>query len=169
MSALAAIPSLFSAGTAAAGAAGAAGSLSTLSTILTVGGQVVQTAGAMSQAKQEARMANENIQAIQRRKQDEKKRLLRGNLKRQGAARANMAAAGIDLSSDSPLLVLDEIITIGEEDISAVETNAAADIRQQQLKQKAAISKGRNALLGGAIGIGGTLLSSRKKKQTAKM
>ena len=158
-----AIPSLFG------GAAASTGALGSLGTALSIGGTLVQTAGAISKSRQEAKLAAENIRAIERQKQDDTKRRLRSSLKERGAARAKFAASGIDLSSDSPLLVLDEIIKVGEEDINAISAGAESEKRQQMIKQKAAISSGRNALLGGAFNVGGTLLSSRIKKQTKKM
>jgi len=130
----------------------------TLSTI----GTVVSTVGAVQTARANASIESENIRSAQFEKEDRLKEQKRLNRQRVGSARAGFAASGVAVDEGSPLLVLEETIRLGEEDLQAIERGSDAKIRNAVIRRGAARTKSTTSLLSGIFSAGSTLLTKKK-------
>ncbi|GHV34457.1 hypothetical protein FACS1894187_05040 [Synergistales bacterium] len=117
-------------------------------------------------AEQNARMAEEQAKDSVKRGGREENKFRRQIAIHQGQQRAALAASGVDVDSGSAELLQDASRGEAEEDASVIRFNAqreawghqaqATDYRNQASAARAA---GRNAMTGGVIGAGASLLS----------
>ena len=134
---------------------------------------VMQGVAANSAAKAEARVAEQNARISEMQATDAVKRggkeemkLRRDMARLAGKQRAMAAASGLDADSGSMADIQDASMREGEQDVSAIRFNAAREawghnVNAVNYRNQASIARasGRNALLGGVIGAGGSLLS----------
>ncbi|GHT01477.1 hypothetical protein AGMMS50276_29560 [Synergistales bacterium] len=142
-------------------------------TALSAASSLAQGMAAQSSAKAQAAAAEQNARMAEEQADDAVKRGGREEHKfrrqiaiHQGQQRAGLAASGVDVDSGSAGLLQEASRNEAEEDVSVIRFNAqreawgyqaqATDYRNQA---SAARASGRNAMTGGVIGAGASLLS----------
>lgn len=133
-----------------------------ISTGVSVVGQLQQGMAAKRAADAEARAA-ENLAAQHRdAAQQEAKRIREAGDKTRGAARAAMAASGIDVNSGSAVTIEDDILQGSEMD--AYMTLLTGDRKATSLHDSASIARARgsSAMMGSALGAVSTGLQGWK-------
>lgn len=144
-----------------------------IATALGAVSSIMQGVAANRAAKAEARVAEQNARIAEMRATDavkrggeEEMRRRRDMARLEGRQRAMAAAAGIDADSGSMEDIRNASMLEGERDVSTIRLNAAreawghnVDATNHRNRASAARASGRNALLGGFLGAGGSLLS----------
>ena len=134
---------------------------------------VMQGVAANSAAKAEARVAEHNARLSELQATDAVKRGGKEEMQKRremarlaGRQRAMAAASGLDADSGSMADIQDASMREGEHDVSAIQFNAAREawghnVNATNYRNQASVARaaGRNALLGGVIGAGSSLLS----------
>lgn len=144
-----------------------------VATVLGALGSVMQGVAANNAAKAEASAAEQNariadLQATEAVKGSSKEEMkLRRQMQMlQGRQRAVAAASGLNSDAGSMADIQDASMREGEQDVSVLRMNAARESWGYQVqgtnyrnKASAARAAGKNAMLGGFLGAGGSLLS----------
>ena len=151
------------------GLSGVATAISAIGTIYQAGSQYAAAQAAANVSKQNATLAEQKgVKALER--GAEQSRYIRGEARRmQGQQRSALAAGGVDVNSGSALDVQADTAQRAAEDIAATRYNAqleqwgfdveATNYRTQAAQYEATAT---NALIGGAFGVGSTLLGGSK-------
>ncbi len=147
------------------------------STVMGAAGQIQQAQATAAAAKYNAQIGEMNAQLAERRAkdaiergQDEEQRKRQEVARIKGQQTAAMAANGVDIGFGSPLDTLVDTAALGELDALTIRANAYREGYEHQVD---AVNKragaqlqrmeGRNALTGGYLAAGGTVLTGAGK------
>jgi len=130
---------------------------------LTVAGTLASGFSQYKTGKENEAIQKEN-EALARQATEDKLREKRRRITRDlGTQRSQFLSSGVELEG-SPLLVLEETLRLGEEDLTAIKTTGTSQERQAKLRGRAARTKGRGALFGSLFKAGSTLLTKKATK-----
>jgi len=146
-----------------ASAAQTAGSGFNYGNLLNVAGTLASGFSQYRTAQENAEIQDNNLaisqQATADKLRDRRRRIGKDHAKQ----RVQFLASGVELEG-SPLLVLEETLSLGEEDLNAIRISGGVQAENAKIKARSARSKGNAALYGSLFKAGNTLLT---KKQTA--
>lgn len=148
---------------AGAGASQAAGTSGGIGNLLNVTGTLASGFSQFQTAQENEAIEHQNAIRSLQSTEDRVRETRRKTGKLHGKQVSQFLFSGVELEG-SPLLVLEETLTLGEQDVQAIRDDGETKAKQSRLRAKSIRTKGRATLAGSLFKAGSTALT---KKQTA--